>query len=137
MDQHEIVELTTYITNLRLTITWKRMTQQFLMHFKEKLHLLDSLVEESNKNPQTTHIVFLLQAVESIPDLCQVCIMATVWHQKTGSSRTLSCQSYYDLLKSTAYHHGITVNSAVKCHRAYTHLTHEDDDFDTGSTNFE
>ena len=54
MAQHEIVELTMYITNLWLTDTWKGMTQCFLTHFKEKLHLFDSLVEEYNKIPKTT-----------------------------------------------------------------------------------
>ena len=137
MGQHEIVELTTNITNLRLTNTWQGTTKQFLTHFKEKLHLLDSLVEESDKIPKTTHIGFLQQAVKSIPDLHQFCVMDTVWHQETGSSGALSYQSYYDLLKSAAYHHDITVNSAVKSHRAYTFLTHEDDDFGMGSTNIE
>ena len=42
--QHEIVTLTTYITNLSHTDSWKSTTDQFLSHFKEKLHLLDSLV---------------------------------------------------------------------------------------------
>ena len=69
MAQHEIVELITYITNLRLTDTWKGMTQWFLTQIKEKLCLLDSLVEESDKIPKNTHIVFLQQVVESIPDL--------------------------------------------------------------------
>ena len=78
MAQHEIVELTLYITNLWLTDTWKRTTQQFHTHFKGKLCLLDSLVEESDKIPKTTHIIFLQQVVESIPDLCLVCVMDTV-----------------------------------------------------------
>ena len=42
--QHEVVTLTTYITNLSLTHSWKGTTRQFLSHFKEKLRLLDSLV---------------------------------------------------------------------------------------------
>ena len=56
MAQHEIVELIVYITNLQLTDTWNGMTQQFLTHFKKNLHLLDSLVEESDKTPETSHI---------------------------------------------------------------------------------
>ena len=35
--QHEDVTLTTYITNLSLTDSWKGTTRQFLSHFKEKL----------------------------------------------------------------------------------------------------
>ena len=42
--QHEIVNLTTYITSLSLTDSWKGTTKQFLGHFKEKLRLFDSLI---------------------------------------------------------------------------------------------
>ena len=69
MAQHEIVELTTYIINLRITDTWKGTLQESLTHFKKKLCLLDSLVEESDKIPKTTCIVFLQQVVESILDI--------------------------------------------------------------------
>ena len=80
MAQQEIVELIAYITNLRLTDSWKGTTQQFLTHFKEKLCLLDSLVEESDKIPKTTHIVVFEQAVESIPDLCYGhCLASKDW----------------------------------------------------------
>ena len=74
---------------------------------------------------------------ESIPDLCQVCMMDTVWWQKTGLSGALSYQSCYEQIKSVVYHHNITINSTVKHHRAYTHLTHEDDHCATGSITFE
>ena len=46
--QHEVVTLTTYITNLSLTDSWKGTTRQFLSHFKEKLRLLDSLVPDTD-----------------------------------------------------------------------------------------
>ena len=45
--QHEVVTLTTYITNLNLSDSWKGTTRQFLSHFKEKLRLLDSLVPDT------------------------------------------------------------------------------------------
>ena len=35
----------------------KGQYNSFFTHFKEKLHLLDSLVDESDKIPKTTHIV--------------------------------------------------------------------------------
>ena len=111
----------TYITNLRRTDTWKGMTQQFLTHFKEKLHLLDSLAEESDNIPKTTCIVFLPQGVESIPDLRQVHVMDTVWHQKTGSLGTCSYQNYDDLLKSAAYCHGqLSHKVPQSLHSTYT-----------------
>ena len=55
--------------------------------------------------------------------------MDTAWRQKTGSTGTLSYQSYLDLLKSASYHHDIMVNSAVKQQHAYTHIAWEEDDF--------
>ena len=42
--QHDIIALTTEITNLTLNDSWKGTVRQFLSHFKEKLRLLDSLV---------------------------------------------------------------------------------------------
>ena len=42
--QHDIITLTTDITNLTLNDSWKGTVRQFLSHFKEKLRLLDSLV---------------------------------------------------------------------------------------------
>ena len=41
--QHEVVTLTTYITNLSLTESWKGTTTQFLSHFKEKSDYLTVL----------------------------------------------------------------------------------------------
>ena len=41
--QHEVETLTTYITNLRLTDSWKGTTCQFLRHFKGNVCLLFAL----------------------------------------------------------------------------------------------
>ena len=51
--QHEVVTLITYIS---LTGSWKGATCQFLSHFKEKLHSLDSLVPDTDKVPETVRI---------------------------------------------------------------------------------
>ena len=59
MAQHAIVELTSYITNLHLTDTWKGTTQQFLAHFNEKLCPLDSFVPYSDHLPESTWLVCL------------------------------------------------------------------------------
>ena len=57
--QHEIMNVTTYITNLSLTEHWKGITHQFLSHSKEKLFLLDSLVPDTDKTQKTVKITFL------------------------------------------------------------------------------
>ena len=64
--QHEVVTLTTYITNLNLTDRWKHTTRHFLSHFKEKLRLLDSLATDADKIQETVRITFLLKAVDKI-----------------------------------------------------------------------
>ena len=51
--QHEVVTLTTYIANLSLTDSRKRTSRRLLSHFKEKLRLLDSLVPDTDKIPET------------------------------------------------------------------------------------
>ena len=60
--QHDIITLTTDITNLTLNDSWKGTVRQFLSHFKEKLRLLDSLVSVSDQLPETTRITFLHKA---------------------------------------------------------------------------
>ena len=61
--QHDIITLTTDITNLTLNDSWKGTVRQFLSHFKETLRLLDSLVPVSDQLPETTRITFLQRAV--------------------------------------------------------------------------
>ena len=70
--QHEVVTLTTYITNLSLTDSWKETTRQFLSHFKEKLRLLESLVPDTDKLPETVRITFLESVVQQNHNLRQI-----------------------------------------------------------------
>ena len=73
--QHEVVTLTTYITNLSLTDSWKGITRQFLRHFKEKLRLLDNLVPDTDKIPETVRITVLQRAVQQNHDLRQIHVL--------------------------------------------------------------
>ena len=70
---HEVVTLTTCITNLNLTDSWKGTTRQFLSHFMEKLRLLDSLVPDTDKIQEIVRITFLQRAVQQNHDLRQIC----------------------------------------------------------------
>ena len=72
--QHDIITLTTDITNLTLNDSWKGTVRQFLSHFKEKLRLLDSLVPVSDQLPETTRITFLQRAVQQNHDLRQTLV---------------------------------------------------------------
>ena len=66
--QHDIITLTTDITNLTFNDSWKGTVRQFLSHFKEKLRLLDSLVPVSDQLPETTRTTFLQRAVQQNHD---------------------------------------------------------------------
>ena len=101
--QHEVVNLTTYISNLSLTDSWKATTRQLLSHFKEKLRLLDSLVPDNDKHPETVRITFLQRAVQQNHDLRQIHVLDSVWRSKTGSTGQFTFEVYYDLLWDAAY----------------------------------
>ena len=105
--QHDIITLTTDITNLNLNDRWKGTVTQFLSHFKEKLRLLDSLVPVSDQLPETTRITFLQRAVQQDHDLRQIHVMDTVWRFKTESTDTLTFETYYNLLWDAAHQYDL------------------------------
>ena len=100
--QHDIITLTTDITNLTLNDSWKGTVRQFLSHFKEKLRLLDSLVPVSDQLPETTRITFLQRAVQQKHDLRQIHVMDSLWRFKTESTDALTFETYYNLLWDAA-----------------------------------
>ena len=101
--QHDIITLTTDITNLTLNDSWKGTVRQFLSHFKEKLRLLDSLVPVSDQLPETTRITFLQRAVQQNHDLRQIHVLDSVWRFKTDSTDALTFDTYYNLLWDAAH----------------------------------
>ena len=105
--QHEIITLTTDITNLTLNDSWKGTVRQFLSHFKEKLRLLDSLVPVSDQLPEITRITFLQRAVQQNHDLRQIHVMDSVWRFKTDSTDTLTFETYYNLLWDAAHQYDL------------------------------
>ena len=105
--QHDIITLTTDITNLTLNDTWKGTVRQFLSHFKEKLWLLDSLVPVSDRLPEITRITFLQRAVQQNHDLRQIHVMDSVWRFKTDSTDTLTFETYYNLLWDAAHQYDL------------------------------
>ena len=105
--QHDIITLTTDITNLTLNDSWKGTVRQFLSHFKEKLRLLDSLVPVSDQLPEITRITFLQRAVQQNHDLRQIHVMDSVWRFKTESTDTLTFETYYNLLWDAAHQYDL------------------------------
>ena len=105
--QHDIITLTTEITNLTLNDSWKGTVRQFLSHFKEKLRLLDSLVPVSDQLPETTRLTFLQRAVQQNHDLRQIHVMDSMWRFKTDSTEALTFDTYYNLLWDAAHQYDL------------------------------
>ena len=105
--QHDIITLTTDITNLTLNDSWKGTVRQFLSHFKEKLRLLDSPVLVSDQLPQITRITFLQRAVQQNHDLRQIHVMDSVWRFKNESTDTLTFETDYNLLWDAAHQYDL------------------------------
>ena len=126
--RHDVVTLTTYITNLSLTDSWKGTTRQFLSHFKEKLRLLDSLVPDTDKIPETVRITFLQRAVQQNHDLRQIHVLDSVWRSKTGSTGEFTFEFYYDLLWNAVYQHDL--NKATKQTQRKAFISHQNDPCD-------
>ena len=105
--QHDIITLTTEITNLTLNDSWKGTVRQFFSHFKEKLRLLDSIVPVSDQLPEVARLTFLQRAVQQIHDLRQIHVMDSVWRFKTDSTEALTFATYYNLLWDAAHQYDI------------------------------
>ena len=105
--QHDIITLTTDITNLTLNDSWKGTVRQFLSHFKEKLRLLDSLVPVSDQLPETTRITFLHRAVQQNHDPRQIHVMDSVRKFKTDTTDVSTFDTYYNLLWDAAHQYDL------------------------------
>ena len=105
--QHDIMTLTTDISNLSLNDSWKGTVRQFLSHFQEKLRLLDSLVPVSDQLPETTRITFLQRAVQQNHDLRQIHVIDSVWRFKTDLTDALTFDTYYNLLWDAAHQYDL------------------------------
>ena len=117
--QHEVVTLTAYITNQNLTDSWKGTSRQFLSHFKEKLRLLDSLVPDTDKIPETVRIIFLQRAVQHNHDLSQIHVLESIWRSKTGFTGKLTFEVHYGFLWNAAYQHDLNKSAGQNQRKAF------------------
>ena len=128
--QHDIITLTTEITNLTLNDSWKGTVRQFLSHFKEKLRLLDSLVPVSDQLPETTRLTFLQRAVQQNHDLRQIHVMDSVWRFKTDSTEALTFDTYYNLLWDAAHQYDLHQTKKGPQRKAFSSQQEEINDDD-------
>ena len=90
------MRLTKYITNNELDDSWRGTSVQFIMHFKEELHLLDFLVLPEAKLPDTVRLIFLQTTVESVPDIHDVKIVDGVMRTKSGTTMPMTYYEYFE-----------------------------------------
>ena len=124
--QHKVVTLSTSIRSP--TDSWKGAACWFLCHFKEKLCLLDSLVPDTDKIPETVRITFLQRAIQKNHDLRQIHGLDSVWRSKTGSTGKFTFEVYYDLLWNAAYRNDLNIASGHKKRQAF--ISQQVDSFD-------
>ena len=128
--QHDIITLTTEITNLTLNDSWKGTVRQFLSHFKEKLRLLDSLAPVSDQPPETTRLTFLQRAVQQNHDLRQIHVMDSVWKLKTDSTEALTFDTYYNLLWDAAHQYDLHQTKKGSQRKAFSSQQEDINDVD-------
>ena len=128
--QHDIITLTTEITNLTLNDSWKGTVRQFLSHFKEKLRLLDSLALVSDQLPETTRLTFLQRAVQQNHDLRQIHVMDSVWRFKTDSTEAHTFDTYYNLLSDAAHQYDLHQTKKGPQRKAFSSQQEEINDDD-------
>ena len=136
--QHDVITLTTEITNLTLNDSWKGAFRQFLSLFKEKLSLLDSLVPVSDQLPENTRITFLQRAVPQNHDLRQIHVMDSVWRFKTDSTE-FTFDTYYNLLWDAAHQYDLHHTKKGPQRKAFSSKKEEindDDDYANAEEQF-
>ena len=116
----EIMRLTKYITNLKLDESWRCTIMLFIMHFKEQLHLLNSLVTPKAMLPDTARLTFLHTAVESVSDQHHSQIVDGVMRTKPCTTMPMSYE-YFELLHDAAFHHDRAFKTTNKSRQANVH----------------
>ena len=95
------MRLTKDITNIKHDDSWRVTTMQFIIHFKEQVCLLDSLVTPEAKLPDTARLTFLQTAVDSVPHLHHVQRVDGPNHRLLCLCPMMSILSYYMMLHFT------------------------------------
>ena len=134
LSRAEVLRLTTYVANLKLTDNWRGTTTQFLLHFKEQLRLLDSFVPLDEQLPDSTRMAFLQRAVEGGPDLRSIRILDGMMTAKSGSFTTITYEGYYKILQDPSFHHGKALSEGsrscqLKAHEVFTKPSQETHDY--------
>ena len=87
--------------------------------------MLNSLVPDTDKIPETVRITFLQRGVQQNHDHRQIHVLDSVWRSKAGSTGKFTFEVYYDLLWKAAYQQNF--NKATKQTQRKTFISHQND----------
>ena len=90
--------------------------------------MLDSLVPDTDRIPETVKITFLQSAVQQNHDLRQIHVLVSVWRSKTGSTGKITIEVYYQLLWEAAYQYDLHKHTKQPPRKAF--ISHQDDQND-------
>ena len=90
--------------------------------------LLDSLVPDTDKIPETVRIIFLQRDVQKNHELRQIHVLDSVWRFKTGSTGKFTIEVYCDLLWNATYQHDL--NNAAGQNKRQAFISQQVHSFD-------
>ena len=90
--------------------------------------MLDGLVPDTDKIPETVRITFLQRAVQQNHDLRQNHVLDSIWKSEAGSTGKHTFEIYYHLLRNAAYQHNLNKYTGQKQRKAF--ISHPVDYFD-------
>ena len=111
--------LTQYVTNTVLDDNFKGTTEQFVHDFNEQFRQVDEISDDSEKVPPTVKLTLHQTIVRSTNDL-RIVETLNEFQSTThghGSSTSLSCQTYYDLLTNACVRYDKTKKANIGMRR--------------------
>ena len=92
--------------------------------------MLDTLVPDTDKIPETIRITFLQRAIQQNHDLRQIHVLDSVWRSKTRSTGKFTFEVCYDLLWNAAYQHDLNQPTPTKQTQRKAFISHQNDPCD-------
>ena len=104
--------LHTYVTTTGLDKSWKRTTEQFILHFNEQFRQLDEVSPPEESLPNTTRLTLLQTAVHNNPELRMVETMEEFISLSSSTpGPTMGYDNYLTLLQNACIRYDSTHTS--------------------------
>ena len=106
-------DLLTYITTAQLGVNTPNVTaEHFILYWKEKLRILDSISDDADKISTSLRLILLQNAVSQIDDLRKVQNNSDILAVQTG--KALTYDQYYTLLEAAAITYDKSMSKAKR-----------------------